>query len=419
MAPGLPSTASVARFCQKLNRLKTLEEPTTETSLRRHLTTLDLILLGVGATVGLGLYMLTGTVAKEMAGPAVLVSFGVAAMASLLAALCYAELAARVPRKGSSYLFTYVFMGELWAFLVGWILLIQCIVGAAAMARFWSSYLDAIFSRSISSFTKAHVGTWQVPYLAQYPDFLAAGILLLASAFVSCGGRVSSWLSHTFLAISLAIILFIIILGFVLAHPHNWSAEEGGFAPFGFSGIMAGAATCIYGFVGFVAVAVSSEEAQNPKRSVPMALAISVTLVAAANILASTVLTLMVPWHSLDPDWALPDAFHQRGYSWAAFIVVAGAICGKWPFQTRWEGTGWSGPALRLQGTHLQLGLCSQLHPGPRKVLMIRLSTRACCEGPIHCPSQLTQNVSSEHVLPDPSRQRDSALIRFSSGSVT
>nr|XP_005612424.1 cationic amino acid transporter 4 isoform X2 [Equus caballus]XP_008508660.1 PREDICTED: cationic amino acid transporter 4-like isoform X1 [Equus przewalskii] len=327
MAPGLPSTASVARFCQKLNRLKTLEEPTTETSLRRHLTTLDLILLGVGATVGLGLYMLTGTVAKEMAGPAVLVSFGVAAMASLLAALCYAELAARVPRKGSSYLFTYVFMGELWAFLVGWILLIQCIVGAAAMARFWSSYLDAIFSRSISSFTKAHVGTWQVPYLAQYPDFLAAGILLLASAFVSCGGRVSSWLSHTFLAISLAIILFIIILGFVLAHPHNWSAEEGGFAPFGFSGIMAGAATCIYGFVGFVAVAVSSEEAQNPKRSVPMALAISVTLVAAANILASTVLTLMVPWHSLDPDWALPDAFHQRGYSWAAFIVVAGAIC--------------------------------------------------------------------------------------------
>lgn len=138
MAPGLPSTASVARFCQKLNRLKPLEESTTETSQQCHLTMLDLILLGMGATMGLGLYMLTGTVAKEMAGPAVLVSFSVAGMASLLAALCYVELAARVPRKGTSYLFTYVFMGELWAFLIGWILLIQCLIGGIAMARTWS-----------------------------------------------------------------------------------------------------------------------------------------------------------------------------------------------------------------------------------------------------------------------------------------
>lgn len=139
MAWGLPSTASLARFCQKLNRLKPLEESTTEMSQQRHLTVLDLILLGMGATMGLGLYMLTGTVAKEMAGPAVLVSFSVAVMASLLAALCYVELAARVPRKGTSYLFTYVFMGELWAFLIGWILLIQCLIGGIAMARTWSS----------------------------------------------------------------------------------------------------------------------------------------------------------------------------------------------------------------------------------------------------------------------------------------
>ncbi|XP_046496903.1 LOW QUALITY PROTEIN: cationic amino acid transporter 4-like [Equus quagga] len=331
MAWGLPSTASLARFYQKLNRLKPLEESTTETSQQRHLTMLDLILLGMGATMGLGHYILTGTVAKEMAGPVVLVSFSVAGMASLLAALCYVELAARVPRKGTSCLFTYVFMGELWAFLIGWILLIQCLIGGIAMARTWSAHLDAILSHGIRSFTMAHVGSWQVPFLAQYPDFLAAGVILLASAFVYCGVHICSWLNRTFSAISLVVILFIVTLGFVLARPENWSTEEGGFAPFGFSGIMAGAATCFFAFVGFGAIAASSEEGQNPKRAVPMAIAISVGLMAGTNILTSTVLTLMVPRHGLDPDWTLADAFYQLGYSWAGFIVAAGAVCCKRP----------------------------------------------------------------------------------------
>ncbi|XP_046497161.1 cationic amino acid transporter 4-like [Equus quagga] len=327
MGWGLPNTASLARFCQKLNRLKPLEESTTETSLQRCLSTLDLILLGVGATVGSGLYVLSGTVAKEMAGPAVLVSFSIAAMASLLAALCYVEFGARVPRTGSAYLFTYVSLGELWAFLVGWNVLLEYLFGGAAVARASSSYLDAIFSHRIRNFTMAHVGFWQVPFLAQFPDFLAAGVILLASTFVSCGARVSSWLNHILLAVNLLVILFIIILGFVLARPHNWSADEGGFAPFGFSGIMAGAATCFYAFLGFGVITTSSEEAQNPKRAVPMAIIITLGLVAGAYILVSTVLTLIVPWHRLEPDSALADAFYQRGYSWAAFIVAAGAIC--------------------------------------------------------------------------------------------
>ncbi|KAM5189280.1 cationic amino acid transporter 4 isoform 1-T1 [Callospermophilus lateralis] len=327
MAWGLHSAASLAHFCQKLNRLKPLEDSSMETSLQRCLSTLDLTLLGVGGMVGSGLYVLTGTVAKNMAGPAVLLSFGVAAVASLLAALCYAEFGARVPRTGSAYLFTYVSMGEVWAFLIGWNVLLEYLIGGAAVARAWSGYLDAIFSHGIRNFTESQVGVWQVPFLARYPDFLAAGILLLASAFVSCGVRVSSWLNHTFSAISLIVIIFIIILGFILARPHNWSAEEGGFAPFGFSGIMAGTATCFYAFVGFDVIAASSEEAQNPRRAVPMAIAISLGLAAGAYILVSTVLTLMVPWHSLDPDSALADAFYRRGYSWAGFIVAAGSIC--------------------------------------------------------------------------------------------
>ncbi|XP_047683899.1 cationic amino acid transporter 4 isoform X2 [Prionailurus viverrinus] len=327
MLRGLPSPASLARFCQKLNRLKPLEESTMETSLRRCLSTLDLTLLGVGGMVGSGLYVLTGTVAKQMAGPAVLLSFAVAAVASLLSALCYAEFGARLPRTGSAYLFTYVSMGELWAFLIGWNVLLEYLIGGAAVARAWSGYLDAMFNHRIHNFTEAYVGTWQVPLLAHYPDFLAAGIIILASVFISCGARVSSWLNHTFSVVSLVIILFIIILGFILARPHNWSAEEGGFAPFGFSGIMAGTATCFYAFVGFDVIAASSEEARNPKQAVPVAITISLGLAAGAYILVSTVLTLMVPWHSLDPDSALADAFYRRGYSWAGFIVAAGSIC--------------------------------------------------------------------------------------------
>ncbi|XP_070372378.1 cationic amino acid transporter 4-like isoform X12 [Equus asinus] len=194
-----------------------------------------------------------------------------------------------------------------------------------------AAHLDAILSHGIRSFTMAHVGSWQVPFLAQYPDFLAAGVILLASAFVYCGVHICSWLNRTFSAISLVVILFIVTLGFVLARPENWSTEEGSFAPFGFSGIMAGAATCFFAFLGFGAIAASSEEGQNPKRAVPMAIAISVGLMAGTNILASTVLTLMVPRHGLDPDWTLADAFYQRGYSWAGFIVAAGAVCCKRP----------------------------------------------------------------------------------------
>ncbi|XP_019613269.2 cationic amino acid transporter 4 [Rhinolophus sinicus] len=327
MAPGLPSTTSLARLCQKLNRLKPLEGSSMETSLQRCLSTLDLTLLGVGGMVGSGLYVLTGTVAKQMAGPAVLVSFAVAAVASLLAALCYAEFGARVPRTGSAYLFTYVSMGELWAFLIGWNVLLEYLIGGAAVARAWSGYLDSIFSHRIRNFTEAHVGVWQVPFLAHYPDFLATGIIIVASALVSCGARISSWLNHVLSTISLVIILFIIIMGFVLAQPHNWSPEEGGFAPFGFSGILAGTATCFFAFVGFDVIAASCEEARNPKRAVPIAIAVSLGLVASAYILVSTVLTLMVPWHSLDPDSALADAFYRRGYSWAGFIVAVGSIC--------------------------------------------------------------------------------------------
>uniref|UniRef100_A0A670JRA2 Solute carrier family 7 member 4 n=2 Tax=Podarcis muralis TaxID=64176 RepID=A0A670JRA2_PODMU len=327
MVTRLPRSADLARFCQKLNRVKTLEDDMMETSFNRCLTTVDLALLGIGAMVGSGLYVLTGTVAKETAGPAIVVSFIIAGIASLLAALCYAEFGAHVPKTGSAYMFTYVSVGEIWAFLIGWNVILEYMIGGAAVARAWSGYLDAIFDHRIKNFTETHVGSWHIPFLAHYPDFLAFGILLVATAFISFGARVSSWLNHVFSAISMGVILFILIMGFVLARPQNWGAAEGGFAPYGVSGIMAGSATCFYAFVGFDVIATCSEEARNPQRAIPRAIAISLSLATGAYILVSMVLTLMVPWHSLNPDSALADAFYQRGYSWAGFIVAAGSIC--------------------------------------------------------------------------------------------
>uniref|UniRef100_G3PDU8 Solute carrier family 7 member 4 n=1 Tax=Gasterosteus aculeatus TaxID=69293 RepID=G3PDU8_GASAC len=315
------------RLCQKLNRLKTLDDDMMATSLKRCLSTLDLTLLGVGGMVGSGLYVLTGTVAKDIVGPAVIVSFIIAGFASLLAAFCYAEFGARIPKTGSAYMFTYVSVGEVWAFLIGWNVILENMIGGAAVARAWSGYLDSIFNHAIQNFTETHIMQWNVPFLAHYPDVLAAGILVVASFFISFGVQVSSYLNHIFSTISMCVIIFILVFGFILAEPVNWSKKEGGFAPFGLSGILAGSATCFYAFVGFDVIASSSEEAKNPQKSVPIATAISLGLAAAAYILVATVLTLMVPWHTLDPNSALADAFFRRGYSWAGVIVAIGSIC--------------------------------------------------------------------------------------------
>uniref|UniRef100_A0A672YQR0 Cationic amino acid transporter C-terminal domain-containing protein n=1 Tax=Sphaeramia orbicularis TaxID=375764 RepID=A0A672YQR0_9TELE len=319
--------APAVRLCQKLNRLKTLDDDMMATSLKRCLSTLDLTLLGVGGMVGSGLYVLTGTVAKDMVGPAVIISFLFAGIASLLAAFCYAEFGARIPKTGSAYMFTYVSVGEVWAFLIGWNVILENMIGGAAVARAWSGYLDSIFNHAIQNFTETHIMQWNIPFLAHYPDLLAAGILVVASFFISFGVQVSSYLNHIFSTISMGVIIFILVFGFVLAEPANWSQKEGGFAPFGLSGILAGSATCFYAFVGFDVIASSSEEAKNPQKAVPIATAISLGLAATAYILVSTVLTLMVPWHTLDPNSALADAFFRRGYSWAGVVVAVGSIC--------------------------------------------------------------------------------------------
>ncbi|XP_070561461.1 cationic amino acid transporter 4-like [Ptychodera flava] len=316
-------------FLSKISRLKTFETDLMETSLKRCLTTLDLTLLGIGGMVGAGLYVLTGTVAKDMAGPAVIISFLIAGFASLLAALCYAEFGARVPKTGSAYIYTYVTMGEMWAFLIGWNIILEYLVGGASVARAWSGYFDELLDNRIRNFTYEHItgGPWNQPPFAKYPDLFALVLITIVTIFVALGAKFSAKFNTVFASLNLCVVLFVVCVGLYFADINNWKSE-GGFAPYGFSGIMSGAATCFFAYIGFDAIATSGEEAKNPARSIPIAVIVALCVASFAYVGVSTALTLMVPYHSIKPDAALPDAFHQHNLPWAEYIVGVGALCG-------------------------------------------------------------------------------------------
>ncbi|XP_072175133.1 cationic amino acid transporter 4-like [Diadema setosum] len=277
-------SSTIRQVLSRLVRLKTLpsDDRMLETNLKRSLSTVELIAVGTGNMIGSGLYVLTGVVARDITGPAIIVSYAIAGIVALLAAVCFIEFCSYIPRTGSAYIFTYVVMGEIWAFLIGWNLILEYVISVAAVGKTLSSFIDELCGNAISNFTTEQIMRGRdldLGFIEPYPDFVGVILVTLLSLFVIGGVSMSARTMTLFLFINITVICIFTIVGLRHADISNWR-DYGGFAPYGVSGIVSGAGTLFYSYVGFDSIALSSEETTNPRKSIPAATVTSLLIAA-------------------------------------------------------------------------------------------------------------------------------------------
>lgn len=252
--------------------------------------------------------------------------------------LCYAEFASRVPKAGSAYIYSYVSVGEFIAFTIGWNLILEYVIGTASVAKGMANYLDSLFNNTMAT-TMRELAPMDVPFLADYPDFFAFALVMLITALLAVGVSESTKFNNVFTALNLLTIIIVVVSGSLKSDPANWridkddiapeyqdKAGEGGFMPWGVAGIMAGAAKCFYGFVGFDCVATTGEEAKNPKRDIPLSIVISLVIIFSAYFSIATILTMMWPYYLQDADAPFPHVFSEVGLPVIKWIVTIGAV---------------------------------------------------------------------------------------------
>jgi APA family basic amino acid/polyamine antiporter len=306
--------------------------------LPRTLGLFSLTCLGVSCTIGAGIFVLTGTVAAEHAGPAVTVSFILASVACLLAGLCYAEFAALVPVVGSAYSYAYVTLGEIVAWVIGWCLILEYLFASSLIAIGWAGYVTSIFA------------DWGMPLpavIAQAPldvvdgKFVTTGavlnlpaviVTLVCTCLLMLGTQLSARINNVIAIVNILCILVIGIAGLAFAHPANWlpfvPPNAGRFGEFGVSGIITGAATVFYAYVGFDAVSTMSQETRNPERTVPLALIAALAICSALYVLIALMVTGLIDYRAL----AVPDPLYRAlaaggsALSWVK--TLAGIVIG-------------------------------------------------------------------------------------------
>ena len=293
----------------------------TDTGLRRILGPLDLTLLGIGAVIGAGIFVLTGVAAATQAGPAIILSYVIAGLACAFAGLAYAELAAAIGGCGSAYGYSYAGFGELVAWIIGWDLILEYAVAVSAVAIGWSAYANNALQAA---------GLALPPTLLKGPleggliNLPAAAIVLILGLLLMLGVRQSVRFNATMVLVKLLAIGVFITIAFSHVDPANWSP----FMPFGWSGVIGGAALVIFAYLGFDAVSTAAEEARNPQRDLPIGILASLAFCTLIYILTAGLLTGVVPYTTLNVGSPVADVVLRLGYPWGAGLVAAGAIAG-------------------------------------------------------------------------------------------
>lgn len=329
-----------------------LEEMKGENRLRRILGPINLASLGVGAIIGTGIFVLTGVAAHDKTGPALVLSFTVAGIACVFAALCYAEFAAMVPVAGSAYTYAYATLGELFAWIIGWDLVLEYSVSSATVAHGWSHYFQdfiGIFGLKLPPiFRKApfdfNPDTGLLAPTGSLFDLPAIVITIMITVVLVKGIRESATFNSIMVGVKIIIVFLVIGVGAFYVNPANWEP----FAPYGYSGLsffgktilgktgmggeplgmLAGAATIFFAYIGFDSVSTHAEEAKNPQRDVPIGMISSLVLCTLLYIAVAAVLTGMVPYNKLSIDAPVSDAFRQVGLPGVQFLVSLGALTG-------------------------------------------------------------------------------------------
>ncbi|HLB42213.1 MAG TPA: amino acid permease [Gammaproteobacteria bacterium] len=302
-------------------RKKPIKHPAQESTLRRTLTAFDLTMFGIGAIIGAGVFVITGIAAATKAGPAVVISYIVASLAALFAALAYTELASSIGGTGSAYSYAYTGFGEMIAWLIGWDLLLEYAMSVSTVAIGWAGYVNnlllAINIHLPDMLTKN-------PFDGGVINLLAISIIVAISTILCIGLRQSARFNTAVVFIKLITIVIFIVVAIKHIDLHHWN----NFLPFGWNGVMQGAALVFFAYIGFDAVSTAVEETINPQRNIPIGIIGSLLGCTVIYIVVSALLTSIVSYTKLNVGSPVADALLQLGHHTAAGLIAAGAIAG-------------------------------------------------------------------------------------------